>query len=197
MNKADLRELYLQKRVSLSEIETASASGEIADRFFESVDLNGVSKLHIFVPIRKFTEIDTSLIYQDLWRDHPEIVTVAPRADLARSEIDGVAFDAATEWNENAWGIREPTIGETVAASEIDLVIVPMLCFDASGHRVGYGKGMYDRFLALCRPDCLKVGINYFAPLPEISDLAPTDIPLDMCVTPEQVFRFEMDVSHP
>ena len=195
MNKADLRKLYLEKRTSLSVGEVAAASSRIAERFFESIDLTNVAKVHTFIPIHKFTEIDTSIICSKIWRDWPEIVTIAPRTEPSSNEIANVAFDWATDWTENAWGIREPATSETVATVELDLVVVPLLCLDKSGHRVGYGKGMYDRFLARCRPDCLKVGLDYFEPVIEISDIEPCDIRLDICVTPFRVYRFDEDRS--
>ena len=71
-----------------------------------------------------------------------------------------------------------------------DLIIVPLLAVDAQGHRVGYGKGFYDRFLSKCRPDCLKVGLNYFEPDERIVDVGEHDIKLDACVTPTEVFCF-------
>ena len=70
------------------------------------------------------------------------------------------------------------------------MVLVPLLCFDESGHRVGYGKGFYDRFLTKCRPDTQKVGLSYFPPVKEITDADSFDIRLDLCLTPEKVWRF-------
>ena len=61
----------------------------------------------------------------------------------------------------------------------IDMVLVPGLCFDGDGHRVGYGKGFYDRFLKTCRPDCIKIGLSYFEPVESIDDVHEGDVRLD------------------
>lgn len=194
MKKSDLRKLYLEKRASLSALEVASLSRQIAERFFENIDLTGISTVHTFIRIRKFNEIDTSMIYYRLWRDCPRIATAAPRTDLVTGSIESIAFDEGSEWYENSWGIREPVSGEMVEPSGIDLVIVPLLCYEKGGHRVGYGKGMYDSFLARCRPDCLKVGVSFFPPVEVIDDINASDIALDLCVTPSAVFRTNIEV---
>jgi 5-formyltetrahydrofolate cyclo-ligase len=134
------------------------------------------------------------MIYFRLWRDHPEIKVFAPRVDAATGELKSVGFDADTEFTESSWGIREP-VGDPADPDGLDLVIVPLLCFDLSGHRVGYGKGYYDRFLAKCRPDCLKIGLSLFPPIDEIEDLHDGDVPVDLCITPDEVFRFSSSTA--
>lgn len=192
MTKAELRKLYLEKRASLSLTEVAAASQSIADRFSASVELPPGGVVHAFIRIAKFHEIDTSAIYYRLWRDRPDIATAAPRTDLKTGEIESVRFDGSTDLKENSWGIREPADGVIINAVNIDVVLVPLLCFDRTGHRVGYGKGMYDRFLAKCRPDCLKVGVSLFPPVDEIDEVTSSDVALDICITPREVFRFDV-----
>jgi 5-formyltetrahydrofolate cyclo-ligase len=74
--------------------------------------------------------------------------------------------------------------------TEIDLVLVPLLTFDKRGHRVGYGKGYYDKFLARCNPYVIKIGLNFYDPVDEISDINAFDIPLDFCVTHHEIYAF-------
>ena len=76
-------------------------------------------------------------------------------------------------------------------AEKIDLVLVPLLAFDKRGHRVGYGKGYYDRLLSQVRHDCRKIGLSLFQPVDVIDDIAASDIELDECVTPEGVVAFK------
>src|SRR5436190_21993333 len=97
MTKSELRKIYLEKRRNISADELASESQRIAARFFESCDLSSVRVLHCFIPIAKFYEIDTSLIYGRIWSDFPEIETVVPRADLEGGAITHVTFTPATK----------------------------------------------------------------------------------------------------
>ena len=57
------------------------------------------------------------------------------------------------------WGIREPDPARCREASieEIDFILVPGVAFDASGGRLGYGGGFYDRLLGHARPGVPKV----------------------------------------
>jgi 5-formyltetrahydrofolate cyclo-ligase len=190
MTKAELRKLYLERRRELSVSEIAVASKQIADRFFRDIDLDGVKALSTFIRIPKFNEVDTSAIYYRLWKDRPWIKTYAPKADLESGELENLTLFPDTPLTENRWGVREPAAGDMADAVSLDAVIVPLLCVDTVGHRVGYGKGFYDRFLAKCRPGCLKIGVHYFAPVEGPIDAAKHDIRLDACVTPDETYRF-------
>lgn len=193
MTKAELRKLYLEKRSTFPAADVIALSGRIADRFFESVDLSTVRTLHCFISIPKFNEVDTSAIYNRVWRDFPDIVTVAPQTDLTTGAIESIIFNSDTEWNENSWGIREPAGGDIVEPADIDLVVVPLLCFDGRVHRVGYGKGMYDKFLARCRKDCVKVGVSLFPPVDTIADISESDVALDLVITSDAAFNTQAE----
>lgn len=190
MNKAELRKIYLDRRKNLSPEQRAEKSARIARRFFERFDWRGVRTLHGFLPIEKFGEINTLLIFERVWREHPHVATVAPRVDETAGKIENVRFDASSAFARGKFGIDEPFGGETIAPDKIDLVLTPLLCFDRRGFRVGYGKGFYDKFLRECRADCRKIGLSFFPPVAEIEDISAFDVALDACVTPENIDEF-------
>ena len=191
MTKFELRKIYLEKRKNLSPEERKQKSQQIADRFFQNFDLSEINFLHIFLTIERFNEIDTNLIIEKIRREFPHIELVAPRVDPQTNELENLAFKPETELIESVWQIYEPAGNDLVETEKIDLVLVPLLCFDREGHRVGYGKGFYDRLLNKCRADCLKIGLSYFAPVEKISNTHDFDVKLDFCVTPEEVFTAE------
>lgn len=170
-------------------------SRKITDRFFAEIDLRSIRSLHTFIRIAKFNEIDTSMMYMRLWRDQPQIATYAPRIDHETGRMESVQFDARTPIIEGRWGIREPASGEMISPSDIDIVLVPTLGFDHFGHRVGYGKGFYDRFLRQTRLDCLKVGICHWPQLDEPIETHEADVPVDIVITPDSTFRPETSVQ--
>lgn len=190
MLKAELRKIYLEKQKNLSPSEREQKSRQIADRFFEKFDLTKINFLHVFLPIERFNEIDTSLVFEKIRREFPRIELVAPRVNRQTNEMDNLKFKPETELLQSSWQIYEPAGDDFVETEKIDLVLAPLLCFDREGHRVGYGKGFYDRLLKKCRADCLKIGLSYFAPVKKISDINNFDISLDFCVSPENIWRF-------
>jgi 5-formyltetrahydrofolate cyclo-ligase len=183
MNKAELRRQYLEQQRALSDEERDAASKKIADHFFSGSDLSRIRILHTFLPIEKFKEVNTRVIIAKLWREFPHIQTVVPRVDFQTDRIRNLKFTHETELVRNVWDIDEPAHDDLVEDGEIDMVLVPGVCFDRQGHRVGYGKGFYDRFLRSCRPDCVKIGLSYWEPVESIDDVHEGDVRLDAVIT--------------
>lgn len=191
MKKSELRKLFIAKRKEIAPDETAKKNLLIFNNVFAYFDFAKMNFVHCFLPIEKFNEIDTHLIFRKIWRNFPHIKTIVPRVDFQTLEMKSLIYNDETELSENSWNIFEPNHDEFIEAERIDAVFVPLLCADERGYRVGYGKGFYDRFLKDCRQDCLKIGLNYFQPIKEISDVTKFDIKLDFLVTPERVINFQ------
>jgi 5-formyltetrahydrofolate cyclo-ligase len=189
MKKSELRTHCLERRSSLTFGQISESNRRITDLFFSSIDLVGVSRFHSFIPIEKFLEVDTLPIFRHIWARYPEIETLAPRLNFEIGEIESVRFTHESALIENKWGIKEPAAESQLDAAAIDIAVVPLLCFDVRGHRVGYGRGFYDRFLAKCRKDCKKIGLSFFSPVDPIEDVGDHDITLDVVVTPDRLFR--------
>lgn len=187
MTKAELRKIYLAKQKNLSVPERKQYSEQIIERFFLGFDLSNTDFLHCFLPIERTNEIDTKPIFQKIWRKFPHVETLVPRVNFQTNEIENLKFTSETKLVKNVWEISEPLNVESIKTAKIDLILVPLLCFNPKGFRVGYGKGFYDKLLEGCRGDCLKIGLSYFEPVAEITDVQDFDVPLDFCVTPEMI----------
>jgi len=191
MTKSELRKIYFEKRKNLAPEEVSKKSLQVAERFFESFDLKKINFLHCFLPIEKFHEIDTKLILHRVWFEFAHIETIVPRVNFETNTLENLKFTPFTELVQNAWMIHEPAQGDLVSCEKIDAVLIPLLCFDKKGFRVGYGKGFYDKFLKNCPADCLKIGLSHFPPIDEIEDVNDFDVRLDFCITPEEIFAME------
>jgi len=87
------------------------------------------------------------------------------------------------------FGIQEPTAAAPVLRP--DLLLVPLLAFDRSGHRLGYGGGFYDRTLRALRADgaVLAVGIAYAGQEVDAVPVAEYDQPLNWIVTEREAIE--------
>jgi len=95
-----------------------------------------------------------------------------------------------TKIKKNEYNIPEPIDGIEVPCSKIDVVFVPLLAFDTTGNRIGYGKGFYDQFLSECKPETIKIGLSFFEAENVIEDVYESDIKLDYCITPHKTYIF-------
>lgn len=68
-----------------------------------------------------------------------------------------------------------------------DMVLVPLVAFDAKGNRIGYGKGFYDMALSKI-PNTLKVGLAYSLQEIKVADIYSNDVPLDCIITENGVY---------
>jgi 5-formyltetrahydrofolate cyclo-ligase len=85
------------------------------------------------------------------------------------------------------WKIPVPAERRVLAP---DALLIPLVGHDASGYRLGYGGGSYDRTLAAITPRPLCVGVGYAAAALATIHPQPHDIPMDVIVTDEWVRRF-------
>jgi 5-formyltetrahydrofolate cyclo-ligase len=190
MKKAEIRKQYTDKRTALTEPEYLQHNYHLCEQFFAHIDLSFVKVLHTFTPIEKNHEPNTWLIIDRIRREYPHVRLSLPRVNNQTGEIESFYFEGLHQLQTNTWGIQEPKQGVPTEPDKIDLVLVPLLAFDLAGHRVGYGKGFYDKFLASCKPSCQRIGISLFPPIDNIDDIRPEDEALNKAVTPERVFQF-------
>ncbi|MDR0229025.1 MAG: 5-formyltetrahydrofolate cyclo-ligase [Flavobacteriaceae bacterium] len=188
MDKKSLRTLYKEKREALSLDQIDDLSLDIANSSLQ-LPIWDKSNYHLFLSIESKKEVDTSYVMQILSGKDKNIIV--SRTDFETNSMRHFLMTDNTTFKVSAYGIPEPVDGFEIAPTQIDVVFVPLLAFDKKGNRIGYGKGFYDRFLQECRPDVIKVGVNFFeAELTNIDDVFDQDIPLDYCITPTQVYTF-------
>jgi 5-formyltetrahydrofolate cyclo-ligase len=107
---------------------------------------------------------------------------------------------ATTTERRNSYGILEPTSLTRVSAQDLQLILLPLVGFDAYGHRLGSGAGYYDRALGFRRlrrhwigPKL--VGIAYECQRVDELAVRPTDIPLDAVITERGIAFFSGETT--
>ncbi|HET9504047.1 MAG TPA: 5-formyltetrahydrofolate cyclo-ligase [Hymenobacter sp.] len=192
--KAALRRAALARRRALPAAEVARRSEQLRAGLWQHFPVPEWHWLHVFLPLLAKNEPDTWSIIRQLWAAAP-----APRLAAPVVQRDGISLKhyeltPATPLIASRWGIPEPVPAPAaeVLPAQLDAVLVPLLACDRRGHRVGYGGGFYDRFLAQCRPGAKFIGLSLLddEPLAEIADVLPTDVPLHACLTPGGVWNF-------
>ncbi|GAB3854743.1 5-formyltetrahydrofolate cyclo-ligase [Hymenobacter terrigena] len=193
-DKATLRRAALARRQALPPDETALRSQQLCEQLFQYFPVAEWRWLHLFLPLAKRNEADTWPIIHRIWAEGLAVSLAGPVVQADGISLRHYELTPTTPLQTNRWGIPEPTAAaETeVPAAAFDAVLVPLLAVDRAGHRVGYGGGFYDRFLAQCRPGTQFIGLNVLdaAPVAAIADVLPTDVPLTAYITPGGVWRF-------
>ena len=146
------------------------------------------NNFHVYFPIEKNNEIDTKLIIQVIQGKDKNVIL--PKLNLGNKSFLNFLLTDATLLKENEFGIVEPQSGIQIDESQIEVVFVPLLCFDTMGHRVGYGGGYYDRFLKKCPANTIKIGLSFFDPIEKITNTNNTDIKMNQCITPNKIYNF-------
>lgn len=186
-NKATLRTKYKKLRENISEDAIEEMSLKIANQALK-LPIWQQTYYHIFLPISTKKEVNTEYLMHILQGKDKSIVV--SKADFKSGEMQNILLQENTIIKTSSYGIPEPVSGIEIAPEIIEVVFVPLLAYDVKGHRVGYGKGFYDRFLAKCTSKTIFIGLSFFDAEPTIF-IDSNDVPLDFCVTPNAIIDFK------
>lgn len=187
MRKTALRKHYLSKRNELSAEEVDQRSGHITKAMISTLTAE-INKLHTFVPIAESKEINTWDIIHYCWNNNISTATSVTHFNPKRLEHSW--FDEDTVFISGIYNVPTPTPFVEADIYELDLVIVPLLCIDAHGNRIGYGQGFYDSFLSQLPEKTKKIGVSLFGIHSEIIEPDAWDVKLDSVITPKGILEF-------
>ena len=185
--KAQLRTYYKSKRATLDHDTIEDLSLAIANQLLQ-LDIWKYAYYHLFLSITEQKEINTDYILNILSGKDKHILI--SKSNFETGNMLHYLLTDSTRLRKNSYNIPEPVDGIQIETNKVEVVFVPLLAFDKQGHRVGYGKGFYDTFLAECDSKTLKIGLSFFEAESEIEDPLETDIKLDFCVTPNKIYSF-------
>ncbi|MGM0934882.1 MAG: 5-formyltetrahydrofolate cyclo-ligase [Bacteroidota bacterium] len=188
MNKSELRRKYKDLRLKLSEEEIEELSLKIANKLLKLKIWNH-EFYHLFLSIAEQKEVNTEYILHILQGKDKNVVV--SKTDIKNHRLYHFLLTDTTRIIKTRWNIPEPEGGIEISPEKLDLIFIPLLAFDKTGHRIGYGKGFYDQFLDSCKPDVIKIGLSFFEAEEEIKEIFDTDVALDYCVTPNKVYQFK------
>ncbi len=187
LTKKELRNIYKEKRMALSEDEVNFLSQKMFENFVLQFEIIENQKISIFLAIEKFKEINTQNFIDYFFKK--KVRVFVPKIKVGK--MISVEIFPDSDFEINDWGIREP-ISDTDANVDLDYVFTPLLYCDRRGNRVGYGKGFYDSFFSTDLIIRNKIGLNFFYPNEDILDVSEKDVALDALITPSAFISFKV-----
>jgi 5-formyltetrahydrofolate cyclo-ligase len=183
--KKTLRELYKAKRQLLSKEEKEHLDRSITEHVLKLYKYKQCKLLLTYVSTA--IEVDTrALILQGL-RDGKKVAV--PRCVPETREMEFYYIKSLEDLKKGAFSVDEPNPQTCIKVEDFrdSFCIVPGLCFDTKGYRLGYGKGYYDRFLSIYDGD--KIGICYTSCVRTHLYHGRYDCRVDMVVTEKYISR--------
>lgn len=172
MDKKELRRQIQARKRAMTEADIVRRSEALGKLFFQLDLYQKARTIYGYLPYNQ--EVRTVPILEQALRDGKKVAVPKVYGDTMRflyvTDLEAVS--------KGYCGIPEPIDDEPVAQDKTALVLMPGLAFDSQGHRMGYGGGFYDKFLAE-EPDHPTVALCYdFQMLPQL-ETESHDIPVD------------------
>lgn len=105
---------------------------------------------------------------------------------IEKEDMDFYQIHKDTCYEMNAYQIQEPIATKKILPQQLDIIFVPLVGFNKQKHRIGYGKGYYDRYLK--KTNATTIGLAYECQLCNEHFQDAYDIALDMIITEEKVY---------
>lgn len=185
MPKRTLRQQMLAQRRALDSDQWQTNSRLAQQKLLELDEYLCSACIALYAPLQN--EIDTALIGEIALADGKRVLyPLVCGQEMVFRQIEGHHQLAP-----GSFGILEPcAVGDDHLADAADLIVVPGVAFDVSGHRIGFGKGYYDRFLH--SPSLKATLVGFCHDFQVTADLIPADhhdIQMDMLITESRIIR--------
>jgi 5-formyltetrahydrofolate cyclo-ligase len=179
--KDRVRKILRQKKDAMIPEERLEKSHRICRHLMEIIREGET----VMVFTSKEKEVNTKLLILSLFgKGNPVVVPIIVKEDISLRLSYLRDFSALVP---STFGVPEPIGSEIPAAAEdIGTIILPMLGFDRTGGRIGYGAGYYDRFLSK-NPGLRKIGVAFACQEVECLPVDDNDIRMDIIITEDGI----------
>ena len=172
MDKAALRRSIREQKRAMTEEEIVLRSARLGELFAASAAYRNAKTVYGYLPYNQ--EVRTVPMLERALRDGKRVAVPKVYGDTMRF----IYLDDMSQVETGYAGIPEPIADGPVADDPTALVLMPGLAFDKAGHRIGYGGGFYDKFLA-AEPEHPTLALCYAFQMLEHLDTEEFDIPVD------------------
>jgi len=144
--KSRIRKQLIERRNALPPEIINDLSILIQQAVIKSEQFHAAKTIGAYFPVR--SEVRTNLLFDEIFKLEKRLAL--PKVNGHRIDFFRILSLNDQYFVKGRYGIKEP--GPLDPADKIDLLVVPGIAFDKEGHRLGYGKGYYDRFLTSEKP---------------------------------------------
>jgi 5-formyltetrahydrofolate cyclo-ligase len=184
MPKKSIRTEVLARRRHLAAETCLQWSLLVQERLLESSEFLNATAVALYSPVQN--EVFTELIFNQALAQG-KLVTY-PR--VRGNELEFIQVAETAELKPGTFGVLEPTGERVVSSACLDLVVVPGVAFDLGGHRLGYGKGFYDRCLHGKRRPGFLAGLCFELQMVDNLPAEAHDVRMDMVMTENGRYDF-------
>lgn len=151
MIKNKLRQQHLTLRQAMDQKDVLKKSRKIVSKIMQMAEVQQADTIFSYNAFRNEVILDPVML--NGWQ-------VALPQVINKEAMVFRIIDMDTVFKKSSYGVLEPVNGTVITPTSKSVVLVPGSVFDLDGHRIGYGGGYYDRYLAK-HPESLRIGVCY------------------------------------
>ena len=183
--KSDLRAVMRQKSKNLTADKRRLDSERLCALLKAQASFQNASSILFFAPLAEEPDLWPLLNETLAWK---KLVALPCFDEDNQSYLPRRVKDIHVEILSGQFGIREPaTTCVEIPLDDLDAALVPGVAFDLTGHRLGRGKGFYDRFLENFSGN--KIGIAFDEQIMDAVPAEKNDVRMDFIVTPARCVK--------
>ncbi|WP_025902724.1 5-formyltetrahydrofolate cyclo-ligase [Tatumella sp. UCD-D_suzukii] len=188
--RQQIRAQIRRQRQALSPQQQQQAAQQVAERALSLPLLAQARNVALFLSFDG--ELDTRPLISRLWQRGQQVYLPVLHP-FSTGQLLFIRYLPDTPLNPNRYGIPEPSLNLTELAplDTLDIILVPLVAFDARGQRLGMGGGFYDRTLQHWQQHgVLPAGLAHCCQQVPALPTEQWDIPLPVIITPEKVWQW-------
>ncbi len=186
-----LRRQFLAQRDAIPLAERATGSEQIIQSLVSLPIFQ--EKLFFFIYCHFRSEVETTILVNSCWAQGKTVSVPLSQPEHSRM-LAIILTEKCHDLTPGYKGIPEPLPPweqeRIMPPASIDVAIIPGAVFDRCGHRLGYGGGFFDRFLARTAPQATRIGLAFSC---QVVDQIPSlahDVPMDLVITEQEVLTW-------
>lgn len=191
--RQQLRRELQQRRLALSELDLERAGQQVSEHLLSLPQVQQATTIGGYFSVNN--ELATGPILASLLEQQKQLALPVLHP-FCKGHLLFLNYDKNTRFVPNRYQIPEPELNcqHIVPLSQLQVLLVPLVGFDAHGNRMGMGGGFYDRTLSGWQqgrhPNLLPIGLAHNVQQVDNIPTAGWDVPLPMIITPYKIWHF-------